>query len=1544
VSEHTDATLGALTAGWEPAPGVPDGNLERARATLAAGLARGKTPSELDPAIALKPARTGEAAAPAPGQAPGFTLSALSLSADNPLGVPAWANGAEHGETLGPFVDPLGIDNFVITIPLTQSRTFAFGSPAGGFAVLPVTGAPASATSFTLGGGSVWFAAPLLAPTAATGGFCGFRIAGGTLVASAPATLQGGVYVVPTGASLTLEATLAPPAPGTGTPGGDLTSATVALPPTVTIEFTQTAATIAALGNASLDVYGTSLSLTWNRAAPFPVPNLSVVLVPFTASRSSFAFSSVHSTLFEPAGDAPITAAGWALSVATTAIDMLGEANGAGALLVALGAGGSFTSAARARSPVAGWQVTIAPQALFVVAGGQGGGEASYALWPGLTPGQLPASVAWTNPTGYVASFLANPGHETLTVGGQAIAHLDRPFAADGGRFPIAGNGSLSLARDAAGTTGTILVTTTPPADPYALALENALIGVRAPQLFFVTGPLDAPGFKSCKVSLILATTYLVPILPDPYAANFDLATLVGGDKASATGLLGLGLSWSGGAAVEFGFSLGASASTAILAQPAGLFAPPGPGLTLLDLSTRADLFGVTIPALPEGTPPVPADPGFVGMSLALPDTQVATFALPQMSWEPMESTGPEPPLGAIAADPATDGVATMVRAQDPKQTLVPLAPVPILRRNIANVAAGGSFTAQFSLPFGLVADIDQANRPPFGSTKALFLAEGGAFELVQPSFAAGFGGAFQLMLKPPHPEQPKAQFSGRTTVSAEGAAPGYGYNVLSSDVGTIFEGEFAGAGGAVPVRRIDLAGYGASLFSEWSDAAATGTAIIKVQFETIVGRTAYEVVKARTTLYPYCVTLVRTITIARQNGGWVQRSDSGWVAVSNGIFDFPNAQFTRDLVNRGAVAGVFNVRNVREFETVTAGAFTYRRALFDADIGLDHRVKVTQGGAASALTDVDGNPVTLVAARDLTGYVQIAPDESASGPPPPKPTPEPADLALLFQQVGPIADGFSCIAEVGGTASAPGTGLRCAAIEIDMATAGPTAPALGAALRAAPVLPRDGAWGFGKRASGATAPVALPGNFPVPLVQPKSDPGNWHFADIADVLRLGSPANFYGLLQDTGTQRLLFEQPIVQDLTGGAPPGTVPAIHLPTGVAPALADVGALLNATGLFPDIAKAISLITAGIERLATLPQGLSYSKEYDFVGNEAPTTLLDLTVLQLALIYADASKGKNPSGNWNAPTKVVFNLDPAHTNPQGHGRNWWLTIEPISFAVTVPEFGSDPLLTIIGGFAADDRQKPTLTNLNIDYGSALDTLKSIFSKLQALAAFLPGGAGAGLVVSLSGGKLTVRDTFALPTLPLGLGDLSDISLDLGLSVTLSPLSADFIIGVGDPGNPFNWLLSPLAGNGAIDIGVKGGSPDFLIQGGIGLGLAIDLGIAEGSASITLAVQIDVNGSAITILVILNGQASVDVLGGLASASLSLTAAVGVSVSPLPVPVIEVSPPGIEFPSEDITFLASVAVGIHISICWVVSVNFDGSWQFSQSIHTPALTVDT
>ena len=42
----------------------------------------------------------------------------------------------------------------------------------------------------------------------------------------------------------------------------------------------------------------------------------------------------------------------------------------------------------------------------------------------------------------------------------------------------------------------------------------------------------------------------------------------------------------------------------------------------------------------------------------------------------------------------------------------------------------------------------------------------------------------------------------------------------------------------------------------------------------------------------------------------------------------------------------------------------------------------------------------------------------------------------------------------------------------------------------------------------------------------------------------------------------------------------------------------------------------------------------------------------------------------------------------------------------------------------------------------------------------------------------------------------------------------------------------------------------------------------------------------------------------------------------------------------PPTSVDFIASVAVGIHISVCWVVHVDFDGYWQYSQTIDLPSV----
>ncbi len=267
----------------------------------------------------------------------------LAATVENPLGAAAQVRGMLATEDLGPFTDPYGLDHHIIILPITTSNPFAFGSAASPFGVLPVVEAPASATKLTLGAGSVWFETGLLVPGVAAGSFSGFRISGGTLSASVMLTLQGNTYVAPAGTTLTLTATLAPPTAGTGTgsgtPGGDLIGAIVALPATVTIVFTQTTATVEALGSSSVSLYGNAIALTLKSAPPQALNGFPAILIPCTPSVATFGFATVASQIFVPSGQAPIDARGWSLPIALTTVAALGEASGAGSLVLELGAG-----------------------------------------------------------------------------------------------------------------------------------------------------------------------------------------------------------------------------------------------------------------------------------------------------------------------------------------------------------------------------------------------------------------------------------------------------------------------------------------------------------------------------------------------------------------------------------------------------------------------------------------------------------------------------------------------------------------------------------------------------------------------------------------------------------------------------------------------------------------------------------------------------------------------------------------------------------------------------------------------------------------------------------------------------------------------------------------------------------------------------------------------------------------------------------------------------------------------------------------------------
>ena len=119
--------------------------------------------------------------------------------------------------------------------------------------------------------------------------------------------------------------------------------------------------------------------------------------------------------------------------------------------------------------------------------------------------------------------------------------------------------------------------------------------------------------------------------------------------------------------------------------------------------------------------------------------------------------------------------------------------------------------------------------------------------------------------------------------------------------------------------------------------------------------------------------------------------------------------------------------------------------------------------------------------------------------------------------------------------------------------------PSIVAAVCGTPHLPRDGAWTVSKRTH-ASPPTALNPQTPVPLVR-ANGATSWQMAEPSDVG--GTAHTFHGLLESTGTQKSLYESPRI------TPGGSGHDLPKP----PNLADVGALLGLSDVFPDLGAAL-----------------------------------------------------------------------------------------------------------------------------------------------------------------------------------------------------------------------------------------------------------------------------------------------------------------------------------------------------------------------------------
>lgn len=615
------------------------------------------------------------------------------------------------------------------------------------------------------------------------------------------------------------------------------------------------------------------------------------------------------------------------------------------------------------------------------------------------------------------------------------------------------------------------------------------------------------------------------------------------------------------------------------------------------------------------------------GMQVKLPSHRVRAFTLPLMAWEPEINLTPpdrddpddlsspklvmDPEAGPLYY--ANDG--GPARIWNNNTAPVPLAPIPLTRSLVEDFQSQpGNYTlATFTLPFGLKAvsyiskHFVETEKPSIENVRPRFRKNAddtGGYKLeggIQLSLQAGNFG------KPAQPSKglpaDEPMFPGYT-MQANNLLNWLGVASYASNLGhrvtEIFNKEFlfdslSGSpllkdSRGVPVKRMDITGYGANMFSNWVSPSAALAQTSQARFDVLMGRTSHEVVQVKSILYPWGIRVVRTITVFRTGAAIVFRTDSGWKAESDGLFDFSYSYWKNEVlvdenntyeIHPGVIKGLFNVRNIKDAPSVTeyisqntiAPGEEYLNGIkgkwmtngnsekhepvkcggvyFDADVEIENVVQ--------------GHVNKRVVSKKILGYVQVAP----AG----KPLTAQQLAALLAIHNGSIGGDIDCVIDINNS----GQQMRGARFDMNVSVnkAG-SAPVFAAAARGQVLLPKDGSWSLVAHQVGSGEVTPLPTDTMVPVIRV----GAWQngklfnpqtlkteLARVAhpmEILRNPTDASVnFGYLQSTATQKALFLTPAygagISKLLSKTPP--------------VFADAYRLMTGESIFPNIGNAI-----------------------------------------------------------------------------------------------------------------------------------------------------------------------------------------------------------------------------------------------------------------------------------------------------------------------------------------------------------------------------------
>ncbi|MCC6325821.1 MAG: hypothetical protein DCC43_08185 [Candidatus Brocadia sp.] len=939
----------------------------------------------------------------------------------------------------------------------------------------------------------------------------------------------------------------------------------------------------------------------------------------------------------------------------------------------------------------------------------------------------------------------------------------------------------------------------------------------------------------------------------------------------------------------------------------------------------------------------------------------VRAVTLPQISWEPISNIplaieGPPDPQDLITVTPGilvydNDGIPTHIFSESPYQ--VPITPLSVTHHFIKEYndkQIPRQLHSTFTLPFAMIAQADfnrNINQPENKNAK---------LHLHMPWFNQLRGG-LQIKAEAPVPTSffEKNSFKG-WTLQLDNNIKWFilGLSISGSTLGKqvkdIFNKVFTADKPKVPLEKIEFSGYGASIFSNWLNDGAAIADVSQAKFDVLVGRTAHEVVQVRSVMYMCTgiVHVVRTITLMRSPNGYVFRSDSGWKAESDAFYncdyniDFgePNLKEIKNPYefHAGVIKGVSNVREIKDYPaggvfsssfslnesglpSITGKNFTdwkdhvfksltsldeqlpvvLQAVLFDGDVHMDN---ITSGGVKSS-TDFK------VQSRKMLGYVQLSPTGILITPK--------VFAGLLNFQNGSLGGPVDCTMDIAGSKQK----MRFSRVDINPALDPSGKNIFVSAARGSLILPPDGSWSVVKQHtdSGDVKPVEEGQS--VPLIKANGNT-NVKIANPADVVQAASKINF-GVLQSTGTQKLLFDIP---QFSNGVPKLLSNETYF--------ADAYKLLNAKSIFPNIANALKLTNAEKE-LQILGEGLMKMADRNLnLGTLLPNNYQYPFIDEPGILKVYAEYSSN-EGNGN----LKLGID----SVAAIADKWKAALSNIRVVVDLGPF--QRLMWVDGNFNASSGINPKYDKPNLQFGPILEPVVDI---LRVLAMLSGEGFDEGMKVGMSNAPLSWEYKFncskEIPVIKfpsptqLTINPNPPLKLEAGLKVgfyfnevlsipgdlkQLVPACGAYVQFYGRlQVQCFTLAVASVYAVGQVVLGIQADSKAGLylyMKVGFGVEIVVGLPVVANVAVLYMVeVEVGLGTTSLDVGALMLFRGSAEICGGLIAICIQIEAGGGIHR---------------DLTTDRTNCVAQVTFSIDVCVLWVIDINFTDSWEESRQI---------